>query len=129
MYADTIQCTCQSASPSDCLQRPVNMCVMSETCLVLLLQSLVGYTESQLEDLLAVRSLFVAQVGRLLAERNSLLDRMSKHSHNLTNVQAWAERLQQNIAEEHEMYIQAVTAQYLGVSPAYMQSLCAQCFC
>ena len=77
-----------------------------------------GYSESQLQDLLAIRWLFYAQLGRLLKERNTLLDLMARHSDQLSNVRMWAERLQQSIAEEHEMYIQNIAATYLGVGAA-----------
>ena len=91
------------------------------------LQGLVGYSPSQLDDLLVVRCLFIAQVNRLLMERNSLLDRMATHSDQLANVRVWAERLQQNIVEEHEMYIQFVAATYLGVRLCHSQCMYTEC--
>lgn len=90
-------------------------------------QGLVGYSPSQLDDLLAVRCLFISQVNRLLMERNSLLDRMATHSDQLANVRVWAERLQQNIVEEHEMYIQSVAATYLGVRLCHSQCMYIEC--
>lgn len=87
-------------------------------------QALVGYSEQQLQDMLAVRRLFFGQIGRLLKERESLIDCMFTHSNQLSNVRIWAERLQQNIAEEHEMYVQNLAASYLGVS--FVMACCTQ---
>ena len=86
-------------------------------------QALAGYSEQQLQDFLVVRRLFFTQLGRLLKEREVLIDRMVSHSDQLANVRVWAERLQQNIAEEHEMYVQNLTATFLGVR--YVMSCCS----
>ena len=44
-----------------------------------------------------------------------LVHDMAQHSQQLNKVGAWAERLQQNILEEHSTYLQSVAAGYLGV--------------
>lgn len=89
------------------------------TCLAYV-QAVVAYSESQIQDLLALRRLNWAQLGRLEAERSSLLARMAQNRQQLADVQIWAAQLQANIAEEHQCYLQHLTAVYLGVSRSCM---------
>lgn len=79
-------------------------------------QAQIGYSESQLEDMLILRYLTFANIGRLTIERMQLLNNMAQHSQQLQMVEAWADRLKQNIKEEHRTYLESVTAGYLGVS-------------
>lgn len=79
------------------------------------LQEQVGFTEGQMQDLLVLRHLFFSRVGQLTSERIKLMQQMAENSQNLSEVGAWAERLRQNILEEHQMYLSNMTAIYLGV--------------
>lgn len=58
-----------------------------------------------------------------MAERTDLMQKMAVHSGQLANVAAWADRLQQNITEEHQRYLKFVTAVYLGVNTAWQMAV------
>ena len=75
-----------------------------------------SYSEAQLQDMLVLRYLTFAEIGRLTSERIHLTSQMTQHSQQLQNVQAWAQRIQQNVQEEHAIYVQSAVAGYLGVS-------------
>ena len=75
-----------------------------------------GLAEGQMQDLLTLRHLFFAQIGCLTSERITLMHDMATHSQQLQKVEALAQRLKQNIVEEHQCYLQTITAAYLGVS-------------
>ena len=77
--------------------------------------------------MLILRYLTFANIGRLTIERMQLLNNMAKHSQQLQMVEAWADRLKQNIKEEHRTYLESVVAGYLGVSPLLV--LCCSVLC
>ena len=64
-----------------------------------------------------LRRLFFCNLGRLSQERQALLHSMGTHSSKLSKVKGWAERLQENVVEQHQAYLQMLQALYLGVSP------------
>lgn len=88
----------------------------SSSAVGVLWQACMGLSDGQMQDLLTLRHLFFAQVGCLTSERITLMHDMAMHSQQLQKVEVWAERLKQNILEEHQCYLQTITAAYLGVS-------------
>ena len=72
-----------------------------------------------MQDLLVLRHLFFSRIGQLTAERIKLMQQMAENSQHLSDIKAWAEQLQQNIQEEHQMYLTNLVAIYLGVSAVY----------
>ena len=81
------------------------------------LQDLLGLSESQAQDLLAIRETYACRIGHLTSERTALLQRMCQHSHQLSEMRILAAQLQANITETHDGYLQYATALYLGVRP------------
>ena len=75
-----------------------------------------AFNKDQIQDLLVLRALFFTRVGALTQERKSLMRQMAQ-SQDLCHVKTSAARLQQNIEEEHQMYVHMVVAVQLGVSP------------
>lgn len=79
------------------------------------LQEQLGLSESQAQDLLAIREIYACRLGHLDAERTALLHRMSQQSHELSEMRILAGQLQANITETHDGYLQYATAHFLGV--------------
>ena len=87
------------------------------------LQAAMQYTESQIQDLLHLRRLFIQRIGQLARERKSLLDNMAQCKTNMGHVcdkvcevSKWSELLRENGDEEHRSYMQIITASCRGVS-------------
>ena len=84
-----------------------------------------AFDQDQVQDLLVLRVLFFTRVGALTQERKSLMRQMAQ-SQDLCHVKTSAARLQQNIEEEHRMYVQMVVAVQLGVSPEEPCYICCR---
>ena len=80
------------------------------------LQALMSFSKTQVQDLLTLRLLFYAHFGQLSLERTSLIAKMSKYSQQVPNVKTWAERIQENVEEEQRMTMQMLIATRFGVS-------------
>lgn len=76
-----------------------------------------GFSKSQVEDLLTLRMLFFSRLGALAAERTALARDIGQ-SLDLHHIRTCSERLHHNITEEQDMHTEIVTAVHFGVSPA-----------
>lgn len=87
------------------------------------MQVALALTERQKDDILMLRQLFFAELGRLSQERQMLFANIARHSNKLSKVKNSAEQLQQNVAAQHESYLQMLQALYLGVGSALHRCL------
>lgn len=102
---------------------------------VVLVQTVLQYTEEQVLDLMHLRRLFYGKIGQLCRERKSLLKQMSCEqevgpgiglddvSVRLSEVSDLAERLQGNGADEYRTYMQFTAAFLRGVCPVHPRSM------
>lgn len=85
-------------------------------CSFCILQVQLALSPSQVQDILALRRLFFDGLVRHQHERNRVIQKLSKDYQHTDSARTWAERLQQTIDEEQQMYYQVIAAIQLGVS-------------
>lgn len=81
------------------------------------MQAVVGFTDSQVTDLLMLRQLYLSRLGHLQRARRSARDELSKaeSAGHLCAVGRHAESLEVIVATIHHTHLQFITACYLGV--------------
>ena len=101
-----------------------------------MLQAAMQYTESQIQDLLHLRRLFIHRIGQLARERKTLLDGMAQCKTNMSQVcdkvcevSKWSDLLRENGDEEHRSYMQIITASCRGVSLLLKSMPIRRCLC
>ena len=62
-----------------------------------------------------LRRVFFSKLGRLIQERRALLQALAMRDSKLAKLKDCSERLQQNVTEQHQAYLQMLQALYLGV--------------
>jgi len=95
---------------------------------LLVLQSFLGLSQDQVEDLLYIRRLYLTKRGLLAMERNALMAETINDGcdkaiptarESLDSLTDLASALQQNAMEDYQVYIKVAAAVRRGVSPSH----------